>query len=91
MPGRSCQRTCPLTYDFSSCFFPKFKMSTKRGFFAGKNQFIWFLRPQNRKGGSSYPKFVQKYRKPWNSAYFGVFLSALGWCSRTVLHTSVPV
>ena len=40
-----------LTYDFSSCFFPKFKMSTKRGFFAGNDLFFWFLRPQNRGGG----------------------------------------
>ena len=35
----------PSTYDFSSCFFPKFKMSTKRGFFAGNDLFFWFLRP----------------------------------------------
>ena len=41
-------------------------------------------------GGSCNPSFVQKYQKPRNLAYFGVFLPALGWSCRTVLHTSVP-
>ena len=41
-------------------------------------------------GGSSYPNFVQQYQKPCNLAYFGVFLPALGWSCRTVLHTRIP-
>ena len=78
------------TYDFSSCFFPKFKTSAKAGFSWEKTYLFSSFRPQNRGGGSSYPSSVQKYQKPRYLAYFGVFLLALGWSCRTVLHTSVP-
>ena len=143
------------SYDFSSCFFPKFKKSAKGRFSRGNDLFFSFLRPQNRGGGvpptrllskniknpeiwpilgyfcllwagpaeqcctpvylpiedfrqklpfcwdslapkygwggSSHPSFLLNHQKPWNSAYFGVLLSVVGWCYRTVLHTSVPV
>ena len=143
-----------FTYDFSSCSFPKFKTSAKRGFSREKNLFFWFLRPQNGGGGPStqilsknvknpviwpnlgyfcllwagpveqcctpvylpigdfqqnsnfrwilWPQnrdgggpptraFSQTIKNPGIGPIFGVFLSALGWCSRTMLHTSVPV
>ena len=54
----------PNTYDFSSCFFLNFKTSEKREILAGNNLLFWFLRPQNRGGGSSYPNPVQKYQTP---------------------------
>ena len=53
-----------FTYDFSSCFFPKFKKFDRKGFFARNDLFFWFLRHQNTGGGSSYPNVVQKYQKP---------------------------
>ena len=144
----------PDTYDFSSCFFPKFKKSAKGRFsrkmtyffgFYGpkigggvpptrrlskniKNPEIWpilghfcllwagpaeqcctpvylpiedfrqklpfcwdSLAPKYGWGGSPHPSFLLNHQKPWNSAYFGVLLSVVGWCYRTVLHTSVPV
>ena len=48
------------------------------------------LAPKEGRGGSSHPNFLPNHQKSWNSAYFGVFLSTLGWYCRTVLHTSVP-
>ena len=51
------------TYDFSSCFFRKFKKSTKRGFAQEMTYFFGFYGPKIG-GGSSYPNFVQKYQKP---------------------------
>ena len=53
-----------LTYDFSSCFFPKFKKSTKRSFSREMTYFFGFYGPKIGGGGSSYPNFVQKYQKP---------------------------
>ena len=50
-----------------------------------------FLVPKFGWRGISRPRFLPNHQKPWNSAYSAVFLSALGWCCRTVLHTSVPV
>ena len=85
----TCMARAGSTYDFSSCFFPKFKKSTKRGFSREMTYFFGFYGTKIG-GGSSYPNFVQKYQQPWNLAYFGVFLPALGWSCRTVLHTSVP-
>ena len=52
------------TYDFSSCFFPKFKKSAKRGSSRGTTQFFGFCGPKIGGGGSSYPSFVQKHQKP---------------------------
>ena len=51
------------TYDFSSCFFPKFKKSTKRSFSREMTYFCGFYGPKTG-GGSSYLNFVQKYHKP---------------------------
>ena len=53
----------PYTYDFSSCFFPKFKKSTKKGFSREMTYFFGFYGSKIG-GGSSYPNFVQKYQKP---------------------------
>ena len=88
-PSVSSRRSVS-TYDFSSCFPPKFKRSTKRCFSREMTNCFGFYGPKNRGRGSSCPNFVQKYQKPWNWAYFGVFLPALGWSCRTVLHNSVP-
>ena len=60
--------------------------------FRQKLPFCWdSLAPKYGWGGSSHPSFLLNHQKPWNSAYFGVLLSVVGWCYRTVLHTSVPV
>ena len=78
-------RLSPLpTYGFGSCFFPKFKMSTKRGFFAGNDLFFWFLRPQNRGGGVLLPKICPKISKTLN---FGLFWGIFA-CSGVVLQNS---
>ena len=52
--------------------------------------YFGFYGPKIGGGGSSYPSFIQKYQKPSNLAYFVVFLPALGWSCRTVLHSSLP-
>ena len=52
------------TYDFSSCFFPKFKKSAKRGFWREMTYFFGFYGPKIRGGGGTYPNFVQKFQKP---------------------------
>ena len=52
------------TYDFSSCFFPKFKKSAKGRFSREMTYFFGFYGPKIGGGGSSYPAFVQKYQKP---------------------------
>ena len=54
----------PYTYDFSSCFFPKFKKSAKGRFSREMTYFFDFYDPKIGGGGSSYPAFVQKYQKP---------------------------
>ena len=54
----------PSTYDFSSCFFPKFKKSAKGRFSREMTYFFGFYGPKIGGGGSSYPAFVQKYQKP---------------------------
>ena len=57
----SCQRRPPCnTYDFSSCFSPKFKNSAKKGIFAGNDLFVWFLRPQNTGGGVLSTQLLSK-------------------------------
>ena len=50
------------TYDFSSCFFPKFKKSVKSGFSRKMTTFYGFYGPKMG-GGSSYPNVVQQYQK----------------------------
>ena len=52
------------TYDFSSCFFPKFKKSAEGRFSREMTYFFGFYGPKIGGGGSSYPAFVQKYQKP---------------------------
>ena len=42
---------CSFTYDFSSCFFPKFKKSTKRGFSREMTYFFGFYGPNIGGGG----------------------------------------
>ena len=46
----------PLTYDFSSCFFPKFKKSAKRGSSRETTQFFGFCGPKI--GGGDPPTRV---------------------------------
>ena len=53
-----------FTYDFSSCFFPKFKKSAKGRFSREMTYFFDLDGPKIGGGGSSYPAFVQKYQKP---------------------------
>ena len=45
-----------ITYDFSNCFFPKFKSSAKRGFWRQMTYLFWLLRL--RKGGGVPPTRV---------------------------------
>ena len=52
------------TYDFSSCFSPKFKKSAKGSFSRQMTYFFGFYGPKIGGGGSFYPAFVQKYQKP---------------------------
>ena len=64
-PGPSASPSLPLhTYDFSSCFFPKFKKSAKGKFSREMTYCFGFYGPKIAGGGSSYPAFVQKYQKP---------------------------
>ena len=63
--GGTCSSDTPaITYDFSSCFFPKFKKSAKGRFSREMTYFFDFYGPKIGGGGSSYPAFVQKYQKP---------------------------
>ena len=70
-------------------FKPKIQKVHKRGFPAGNYLFFWFLRPQNR-GGGPPTRIVSKNIKSPEIWPIWVFLPALGWSCRTVLHTSVP-
>ena len=70
--------------------FPKIQKVDKKGFFARNDLFLWFLRLQNR-GGVCLPELCPKISKTLKfGLFFGVFVPALGWSCRTVLHTSVP-
>ena len=62
--GRMQRGLGSTTYDFSNCFFPKFKRSAKRGFSRQMAYFFLVSTAPKKGGGSSYPGFVQKYRKP---------------------------
>ena len=73
-----------ITCDFSSCFSPKFKKLTKRGFFTRNDLFFWFLRPQNRGGGVLLPEFCPKISK---TLKFGLFWGIFA-CSGLVLQNS---
>ena len=54
--------------------------------FGQKLPFCWdSLAPKYGRGGSSHPCFLLNHQKSWNSAYFGVLLSVVGWWYRTVL------
>ena len=53
----------PLTYDFSSCFFPKFKKSTKKGFSREMTYFFGFYGSKIG-GGVLPPEFCPKISKP---------------------------
>ena len=79
-----------FTYDFSSCFFPKFKKSTKRGFSLEMPYFFGFYGPKIGGGGPSTRILSTNIKNLEMSAYFGVFLPPLGWSCRTVLHTPWP-
>ena len=46
------------TYDFSSCFFPKFTKSAKGRFSREMTYFFDFYGPKIGGGGSSYPALV---------------------------------
>ena len=72
------------TYDFSSCFFSKFKKSTKSGFSREMTYFIWVPWPQNRGGGVLLPRFCPKISKTLKCGLFwGIFA-----CSGLVLQNS---
>ena len=48
------------TYDFSSCFFPKFKKSAKRGFSREMTYFFGFYGPKIRGGGAAPTRILSK-------------------------------
>ena len=78
------------TYDFSSCFFRKFKKSAKRGFSREMNYSFGFYGPKIGGGGPPTQLLSTNIKNPEIWPIFGVFVPALGWSCRTVLHTSVP-
>ena len=71
------------TYDFSSCFFPKFKKSAKRGFSRGMTYFFGFYGPKIG-GGVHLPEFCPKKLK---TLKFGLFWGIFA-CSGLVLQNS---
>ena len=79
-----------LTYDFSSCFFRKFKKSTKRSFSQEMTYSFGFYIRKNRRGGPPTQTVSKNIKNHEMRPVFLVFLPALGWSCRTVLHTSVP-
>ena len=79
-----------FTYDFSSCFFPKFKKSTKKGFSREMTYFFGFYGSKIGGGGSSYPNFVQCYQNPEIWPILGYFCLLLAGPAEGVLHTRVP-
>ena len=66
------------TYDFSSCFFPKFKKSTKRGFSRRNNLFFFGFYGPKIGGGVLLPELCPKISKTLKFGFFQVFLPALG-------------
>ena len=74
---------CSFTYDFSSCFFPKFKKSTKRGFPRGMTYFFGFYGPKIGEGGPP-TRICPKISK---TLKFGLFWGIFA-CSGLVLQNS---
>ena len=72
-----------FTYDFSSCFFPKFKKTTKRGFSQKMTYLLGFYGPKIG-GGVLLPEFSPKISK---TLKFGLFWGIFA-CSRLVLQNS---
>ena len=68
------------TYDFSSCFFPKFKVLTKRSFSREMTYFFDFYGPKIG-GGVLLPEFCPKISK---TLKFGLFWGIFA-CSGLVL------
>ena len=85
----ACVRRRPVpagqhsTYDFSSCFFPKFKKSAKRGFSREMTYFFGFYGPKIG-GGVHLPEFCPKKLK---TLKFGLFWGIFA-CSGLVLQNS---
>ena len=65
------------TYDFSSCFFPKFKTSTKRGFSRGKTYSFGFYGLKIG-GGVFLPKFCSKISKTLKFGLFWAIFASSG-------------
>ena len=72
-----------ITYDFSNCFFRKFKSSAKRGFSRQMTYFFWLLRLRKR-GGVLLRGFCPKISK---TLKFGLFWGILA-CSGLVLQNT---
>ena len=53
-----------FTYDFSSCFFPKFKKSAKRGFSREMTYFFGFYGPKIGGGGPPTRILSKKIKNP---------------------------
>ena len=52
------------TYDFSSCFFPKFKKSAKRGFSREMTYFFGFYGPKIRGGAAPTRILSKNFKNP---------------------------
>ena len=72
------------TYDFSSCFFPKFKKSAKRGFSREINYSFGFYGPKIGGGGFLLPSFCPQISK---ALKVGLFWGICA-CSGLVLQNS---
>ena len=72
------------TYDFSSCFFPKFKKSAKGRFSREMTYFFDFYGPKIGGGGFLLPGFCPKISK---TLKFGLFWGIFA-CSGLVLQNS---
>ena len=81
-PRNWCRRRCN-TCEFSSCFFPKFKKSAKRGFSREMTYFFGFYGPKIG-GGVRLPGFCPKTSK---TLKFGLFWHIFA-CSGLVLQNS---
>ena len=74
----------PSTYDFSSCFSPKFKKSAKSGFLREMTYSFGFYGPKIGGGGVLLPEFCPTISK---TLKFGLF-SGIFACSGLVLQNS---
>ena len=74
----------PRTYDFSSCFFPKFKKSAKGRFSREMTYFFGFYGPKIGGGGFLLPGACPKISK---TLKFGLFWGIFA-CSGLVLQNS---